>query len=76
MRATVGFAGLKLAGGVVMGKNHSCGPISDYVRKHLARVNGALVKQAYCHHSFFDNLICAVQGDTKEVLLLFPGDVG
>jgi len=71
----VGLTGLKVAGWVIVDEDHGGGSVCDNVRKYFAGMNRALVEKANRYPPLCDNLVCAVERDADEVLLLLSGNV-
>jgi hypothetical protein len=60
--AAVGFAGLRVAVGMVVGEDDGGGAISYHVGEDFARVDGRLIEQADSDDALFDDFVCAVAG--------------
>ncbi|MCL0088672.1 hypothetical protein M1N87_02520, partial [Dehalococcoidia bacterium] len=61
MHTKVGFAGLGVAGRMVVRKDHSGRAIGNDIGEDLARVNRALIEKANSDNTFLNNLICTIQ---------------
>ena len=66
MHAQVSFAGLKVAGWVVVREDHSGGPVGNYIGKDLTRVNRAFVEQANRNDTLFYDFIRAVERPARS----------
>lgn len=75
MHTKVGFAGVAVAGRMVVRKDHSGRAIGNNISEDLARVNRALIEKADSDDAFLNNLICTIQGYTDKILLLFSGNI-
>lgn len=60
---------------MVVGEDNACCPISDGIGKHFAGMNVGRVDQADRYGADCKHLICAVQRNTDQVLLLECADM-
>lgn len=59
-----------------MCKNHRSSAVGDYIGENLPWMNRTFIKKADGDHTFFDDLVCAVERDADEIFLLFSSNIG